>query len=167
MSMKLRTATPEDADALGDFAARVFSENFGHLYKPEDLAAHLVKSCSACFFTDCMKQDTVLLAMDGEYIAGYTKVGAVGLPVRPHPENSGEIHRLYIDVPYQGRGVGHMLMKAALQLPILAQSSHIYLGVWENNHRAQAMYRSYGFAPVGEYLYYVGDHADREIIMMR
>lgn len=166
MGIVIRTATTEDAAAIGDFAARVFTENFGHLYQPEDLAAHLVNTCSAAYFEDSMVHDIILLACDGTRIAGYSKIGAVALPLQDAAEQAGEIHRLYIDAPYQGQGLGHQLMQAVLAQPFLRHSA-IYLGVWEHNHRAQAMYRRYGFIPVGEYPYYVGQHADREIIMKR
>lgn len=37
----IRRATVEDAQVLSDLAARTFTETFGHLYPPEDLAAFL------------------------------------------------------------------------------------------------------------------------------
>ncbi len=46
-------------------------------------------------------------------------------------------------------------------------SNIVYLGVWEENLKAQALYKQFGFAPSGRYLYQVGDQFDKEIIMSR
>ena len=35
----IRRAVPADAELLSALAARTFTETFGHLYPPEDLAA--------------------------------------------------------------------------------------------------------------------------------
>ena len=40
----------------------------------------------------------------------------------------------------------------------------MYLSVWENNARAQAFYRRYGFEHVGEHKFMVGNTADRDFI---
>ena len=74
---------------------------------------------------------------------------------------------MYVDKEYQGRGLGKALMLHILSLPRIATASMVYLGVWEENIRAQSLYRQYGFEPVGKYLYQVGDQYDREIIMAR
>ena len=39
--MRIRRATVDDAAALSSLAARTFTETFGHLYPPEDLAFFL------------------------------------------------------------------------------------------------------------------------------
>jgi hypothetical protein len=44
MSIRLRPAVPEDAAALGQLAADAFVAAFGHLYRPEDLAAFLAEN---------------------------------------------------------------------------------------------------------------------------
>ncbi|MBV8911239.1 MAG: hypothetical protein JOZ89_10805, partial [Gammaproteobacteria bacterium] len=41
--MILRPATEADAPELADVATRAFVSAFGHLYKPEDLAAFLAE----------------------------------------------------------------------------------------------------------------------------
>lgn len=43
----------------------------------------------------------------------------------------------------------------------------LYIGVWSENFGAQRLYARYGFQPVGEYLFPVGQHRDREFILKR
>lgn len=161
-----RQATTGDAPALAELAAETFIETFGHLYKEEDLRAHLAEKCSAEFFRQSMKNgDDIMIVEDKGKLAGYCKMGDIGLPVAYPPKSAQEIHRIYVRKPYQQQGLGQQLLDRALKSPRLAEASVVYLGVWEENDTAKQFYYRNGFMPVGRYLYYVGKQADREIIL--
>lgn len=162
-------ATHDDCPAVAALAAKTFSEAFGHLYRPENLAQHLTEKFSVPYFEQSLAAgDTILMLRDGAALIGYAKVGTVGLPIKtPYSRGAQEIHRVYVDKPYQGRGFGKAMMLHILSLPRIATAPEVYLGVWEENVTAQGLYRQYGFRPVGKYLYQVGDQSDREIIMAR
>lgn len=157
-----------DCAALGDLAARTFTDTFGYLYSTENLASHLASHCSEAYFRKTLDTgEAVLVAhIDGVPVA-YSKFGRVGLPVESPPVGAIEITRLYLDKSAQGQGLGRALMEYMLALPQVAAAPIVYLGVWENNLRAQRLYQRCGFVPIGEYLYYVGTHADREFIYAR
>lgn len=165
--MDIRPATHEDAEALSRLAVTGYTDTFGHLYTKENLDSHMEKTCSPAYFRQALDEgDVILLAFVEEQLAGYVKAGALGLPVQG-AENASELHRLYVLEAYHGQQIGRALMEAAMALPPLNGASEIYLGVWENNVKAQQFYARYGFKPHGEYLYYVGTHADREFIYKR
>ena len=169
MPPNITEATQTDCEEVAQFAARSFTDTFGHLYRPENLLHHMLHKFSAAFFEEALAAgDTILMLREHTRLIGYAKVGHLGLPVKP-PVSRGaqEIHRVYVDKEFQGRGLGKALMLHILSLPRIATASTVYLGVWEENLRAQALYKQYGFAPVGRYLYEVGDQSDREIIMAR
>ena len=46
-------------------------------------------------------------------------------------------------------------------------STTAWLGVWEHNPRAIAFYRKWGFTPVGEHCFAVGDDPQRDVILER
>ncbi|MDX2095581.1 MAG: N-acetyltransferase [Alphaproteobacteria bacterium] len=162
-------ATLDDCRKIAHLAAKTFTDAFGHLYHPENLDQHLQKKFSHDFFADALQAgSTILTVHDDDRLIGYGKVGHVSLPVkRPIPKGAQEIHRVYIDKEFQGRGLGKALMLHMLSLPRVATSPMVYLGVWEENLKAQMLYKQYGFEAVGRYLYQVGDQHDREIIMAR
>lgn len=162
-------ATFDDCAAIAVCAAKIFVDTFGHLYTPENLQHHLLEKFSAEFFTRALEAgNTILLLKQANQLIGYAKVGPLHLPVKaPIPKGAQEIHRVYIEKAFQGRGLGKALMLQILSLPRVATAAAVYLGVWEENIRAQALYAQYGFRPVGHYLYHVGDQSDREIIMAR
>ena len=162
-------ATLADCPAVAALAQKTFVETFGHLYRPENREAHIAEKFSEAFFHQALESgDTILMLHDDARLIGYAKVGHVALPVKPAiPRGAQEIHRVYIDKEFQGRGLGKALMLHILSLPRIAAASAVYLGVWEENLRAQHLYTLYGFEPVGRYLYQVGDQSDNEIIMAR
>jgi len=162
-------ATHADCEAVAALAQKTFLESFGHLYRPENRAAHVAEKFSTEFFTHALEAgDTILMLHDAARLIGYAKVGHLNLPMKPPiARGAQEIHRVYIDKEFQGRGLGKALMLHILSLPRIAAASAVYLGVWEENLRAQHLYTLYGFEPVGKYLYQVGDQADQEIIMAR
>lgn len=157
----------QHAEALQDIAYVTFSETFAHLYTPENLQHHLDTYFSAHFFErEMAKGSTIYIARTDERIIGYVKFGQVDIPIA-HDDADIEIHRLYVRSLYQGKGVSQKLMSMVLQNDHVQLAPRVFLGVWENNIKAQRFYSKYHFSPVGEYLYYVGTHADREIIMQR
>jgi ribosomal protein S18 acetylase RimI-like enzyme len=166
MNLSLDVASIDDVQALSALARQTFIETFGYLYTAENLYQHLDKTCSTDFFMSSLKQDHIITARDGDLIIGYAKFGGLGLPVNNPQRDATEIHRLYVTQPYQARGVGAALMEEVMRHDRIQSSPAIYLGVWENNIKAQRFYSRYGFSAVGEYMYPVGTQLDREIIMM-
>lgn len=169
MSVAIRRATVEDAATLSTLAARTFTETFGHLYPPEDLAAFLGDAYAV------EKQRIILshpdyavwlLERDGEAI-GHVAAGPCGLP---HPEvapGDGEIKRLYLVRGTQGGGYGSRLMDAAMDWLLREGPRTLWVGVWSDNLGAQRFYARYGFDKVGEYLFQVGATRDLEFILRR
>ncbi len=162
-------ATQDDCDAVATLAQKTFIDTFGHLYRPENREAHVAQKFSAAFFREALAAgNTILMLHDAGKLIGYAKVGHLALPVKPPiPRGAQEIHRVYVDKEFQGRGLGKAMMLHILSLPRIASAAAVYLGVWEENVRAQHLYTLYGFEPVGKYLYQVGDQSDQEIIMAR
>lgn len=162
-------ATKDDCAAVAKIAAKTFIDTFGHLYTDANREQHIAEKYTPEFFAQSLDAgDTLLMLKDAGTLIGYAKVGHVGLPVKPPiPLGAQEIHRVYIDKAYQGKGLGKAMMLHIMSLPRITTAKIVYLGVYEENMTAQALYKQYGFAPVGRYLYQVGDQYDREIIMAR
>ncbi len=169
MATTLRRATVDDAHTLSALAARTFTETFGHLYPPEDLAAFLAESYA-------VERQRIILAhpdyavwfleVDGEPV-GHAAAGPCGLP---HPEvapGDGEIKRLYLLPGHQGAGNGSVLMREAMAWLLRAGPRTLWVGVWSENFGAQRFYGRHGFGKVGQYLFQVGSIHDPEFILRR
>jgi ribosomal protein S18 acetylase RimI-like enzyme len=164
VSVTYRDATAADAKALAAFCARTFVETFGHLYPAEDLSAYL-----AAKYDEPVQREEIAnphfryrLAFEGEVLVGYCMMGALDLDV--DDPNALELHRLYVDERMKGAGVAMALMADCLAWARAKSADALYLSVWENNHRAQAFYKRYGFEHAGEHNFMVGKTADHDFI---
>jgi len=164
----IREGTLADCDAIGQIAAQTFTETFGHLYDPADLALHLKNYCSADYYIESLKAgDTLLMTHLGDTLIGYAKIGHVMLPVKNIIRGGQEIYRVYLLKAFQGKGYGKQLMLHILSLPRVQMASAVYLGVWENNLKAQSLYKLYNFQIIDRYQFPVGNHIDIDLIMVR
>ncbi len=170
--MQIITPTADHVPALAQLAAQTFSETFAHLYPIEDLQAFLRKSYGHDALTTEIAQPgqfwRMLVDDTGAGVA-YLQCGPVSLPhLEADPSRQGEIKRLYVRQTMQGKGLGRQFMTMALDwLKERYGDAPQWIGVWSENHKAQALYGSYGFQRVGEYQFPVGSTLDDEFILRR
>ena len=170
--MQIIAPSAEHVPQLQKLMRATFTETFGHLYPPADLAAYLDTAYAAerlqAEVTDPWNFWRVVLDGSGAPVA-YLECVPAHLPhPEVRPEAHGEIERIYVLSSQQGKGVGRKLMTIALDyLDERYGQEPQWLGVWSQNHRAQALYRSYGFDKIGEYEFPVGETRDHEFIFCR
>ena len=166
---RLRRATLDDAQALSTLAARTFTETFGHLYPPQDLADFLADAYAV------EKQRTILahpdyavwlLEVDGEAV-GHAAAGPCGLPHAEVAPGDGELKRLYLVQGHQGGGNGTRMMRAAMDWLLRDGPRTLWVGAWSENLGAQRFYARFGFERVGQYIFPVGATRDLEFILRR
>lgn len=166
-AVTFRDACPDDAARLSAIGRDTFVETFGALYPPADLKRFLDETFSEEKQLAEILHDEVdiRLASSGAKLLGYCKIGPVKLPIEHDPDESLELHRLYVREITQGVGVGRILLTWAIEQARVRGVNKLFLGVWESNHRAIAVYSSRGFEPVGDYKFKVGSVEDDELIL--
>jgi ribosomal protein S18 acetylase RimI-like enzyme len=168
--LTIRRAGVADAAALAVITERTFTETFGHLYPPEDLAEYLRGTCtpdSCQKLLDDPKVGVWLIGADGAAPIGYVTAGPCKLPVDNREPNAGEIRQLYVLATHQNQRLGARLLDVALGWLVEQSFSPLYIGVWSENHGAQRFYGRYGFMKVAEYGFPVGKTVDHEFILKR
>ena len=165
MTITYRDATPADAATMADIGPRTFTETFGHLYTPENLAAFLTNHAVENWERELADpRYTIRLAeQDGQAVA-FAKLGPPGLPFAVTGPTA-ELKQFYVLKPWHGTGVAPALMDWVLAESRARGAGQLFLSVFVDNHRAQRFYARYGFEAVGSYAFMVGTHADEDIIM--
>lgn len=88
--------------------------------------------------------ENIIVAKNGERVVGFA---AYGKYRNDEFENTGEIYAIYVLADYYGKGVGHMLMKEALER--ISEFPRVALWVLKDNGRAISFYKKFGFRPDG------------------
>ena len=160
-----RDANPADAALLSALARRTFSETFGHLYDPADLAAFLAQHTPTAWARDLADPAFTIriVEQDGEAI-GYAKLGPPSLPFEPRGA-AIELRQFYLLAPAQGTGVAQQLMAWVIDIARKSGADDLYLSVFVDNHRARRFYERHGFERIGEYGFMVGNHRDTDDVM--
>ncbi|MCI5048972.1 MAG: GNAT family N-acetyltransferase [Rickettsiales bacterium] len=164
----IRAATPDDIPALSHFAAEMFEHTFGELYSTHDLHAHLNNHYQPEHFAKLLDDETVhfsVISEDGNMLA-FAQYGGLRSPVENPKQPCAELHRLYVHPDCKGRGMGKALM-ATVEDFFKPDIRYLYLGVYSENYSAQEFYKRFDFEKVAEAIYPVGNHKDREFIMLK
>src|SRR5690348_5027560 len=107
----IRKLTPDDIPQLRDLAIRIYRDTFSHQNSAENMEAFLANDYSIEKFQSEFDDPTssYFFACDGNVPTGY-------LRLRYNPEaeeylgkNTIELHRIYVDVQYQGQRIGQQL----------------------------------------------------------
>ena len=151
--MILRPALHSDLETLVPFARAAFTDAFGHLYDPEDLAAFLDDYRAPERYVAAIDDPTksVTLAEEDGRLLGYATVDlACGFDERPDPQ------------PRQPATLG--LLDQAIAEARERGCDVLQLSVYSENFGAQRFYQRYGFAHVADIDFWVGRHRDDEFL---
>ena len=160
-----RTATTADAAALARIGADSFTQTFGHLYDPADLALFVANHTPANWAAELADPAFAIRIAEADgAMVGYIKLGPPHLPFAP-ALGALELRQLYVLGPWQGAGVAAKLTDWLIAEVRTRCATALYLSVFTDNHRARRFYTRYGFEAVGPYTFMVGNHADEDIVM--
>ena len=165
MSAAFRTATVADAERMAALGERAFTETFGHLYSPQDLALFLQNHSPAKWREDLADPDCAVCVgeVDREAVA-YAKLLPPDVPIAITVP-ALEIKQFYVLNGWHGTGVAARLMHWAIAEARARGAEELYLSVFTGNERAQRFYTRHGFEEVARQKFMVGTHADEDIVM--
>lgn len=170
MTLTIRRASADDADALATISRETFLETFGHLHKAEDLAWHLDHSYTSEKYRDALEEQGAaawLLEDEAGGAQGFVFAGPCALPHADVQAGDLELKRLYLRRALQNGGWGSRLFAEAEAWMRRNGPAAIWIGVWSENPGAQRFYARHGYAKAGEYLYPVGEARDQEFIFKK
>ena len=165
MTVEYRNAKVDDAPELAELGAATFTDTFGHLYQPDDLAVFLQNHSVEAWEKELSDPafEVQVAEKDGRMV-GYAKIGPPHLPFEPRGE-AAELRQLYVVEEMKGQGVAHALIDWVIDQARRRRADHLYLSVFTENHRARRFYEKLGFEVEGTYHFMVGNHADEDIVM--
>ncbi|WP_153339117.1 GNAT family N-acetyltransferase [Nocardia aurantia] len=163
-----------DAEALGDVAAATFPLACPPDLAAADIEAFIAEALSGDRFGEYLTDPRriVLKAADDSGIVGYTML-VTGDPVEPVVAHAVsvrpalELNKMYVLPGHHGGEVGGALMRAAIDTAHETGCAALWLGVNQENLRAQRFYGKHGFRIVGTRAFTVGAVRCRDYVMQR
>lgn len=166
-------ATRADLPELADVAARTFPLACPPSVTAENIAVFVAENLSPHRFAEYLTDPDriVLAARDGERIVGYAML-IRGVPddedvqraVSPRP--AIEVSKMYVLPESHGTGASSALMTEALTLARETGYRCVWLGVNQENRRAQRFYAKHGFAVTGTKTFRVGAGVENDFVMV-
>ena len=174
MTMLIRRAEPRDARSLAAVAAVTF---------PLACPPHTTDEAKAAFIAENLSENSfdgyladadraLFLATVDDEPVGYTMLVfgepqdrdvAAAITVRP----TAELSKIYTLPGQHGQGVGAALMAASLEAARERGAAAVWLGVNEENGRANRFYEKNGFERVGTKKFRVGDRWEDDFVRER
>ncbi|WP_306363595.1 GNAT family N-acetyltransferase [Nocardia sp. CC227C] len=173
-TVTVELASSADATALAEVAAVTFPLACPPDAGAADIAAFVADVLSPQRFADYLADPTrtVLAAVADGRIVGYSLLVAaepndpdVAAAVTPRPVT--ELSKLYVLPGHHGHGVAAALMAASLDRARVAAHAGVWLGVNQQNQRAQRFYAKHGFQVVGTKTFLVGAQLHSDFVMQR
>jgi ribosomal protein S18 acetylase RimI-like enzyme len=165
----IRRASLADVGILTALGLRTFRDSYGPDNDPDTMTDYLASSFSPEQIASelAAPASIFLLANKNGKAIGYAKLDVDKLPDCVTGPGPIRLFRFYVEQEYTGNGCGAALMKACLNEARRGGYQSIWLGVWEQNERAQRFYQKQGFHPVGSQDFIFGREIQKDIIMAR
>ena len=165
----LELVDPARADELAALKAETFVATFAADNDP----AHVQRHVSREFTADTVRRTledpdstTWWLVDDGEPVA-FLKVNRGPAQTEPGLDAGLEVEQIYVRDTHHGRGLGRRLLEHAIAVAQDEGHRFVWLGVWERNERAIAVYERLGFVAFGDHTFLFGDEEQRDVLMRR
>lgn len=174
MAVEVAAVVDDDLAELASVAARTFPLACPPSTLPENVAAFIDENLSANRFREYLADAgrVVLAAREDQRMVGYVMLIrgvpddegiARAVPLRP----AVELSKMYVLSDSHGSGVSAALMSAALTRAAELDAKCIWLGVNQNNQRAQRFYTKHGFSVNGTKTFRVGTDLENDYVMVR
>jgi ribosomal protein S18 acetylase RimI-like enzyme len=169
MSVVIRFAVPADAALIADLSRSTFYETFASQNTKENMD----KFMNEQFTRETLMNEVsdpgniFFLAYEQDLPLGYVKMREKNDPAELLHSNVIEIARIYVDNNAIGKGIGRALLQKCVEVAREKKKEIIWLGVWEQNHKAIDFYTKWGFEKFSTHTFLLGDDLQTDWLMKK
>lgn len=166
-SIKIRKATLADLEAIQNISTLTFIETFAAVNTPENIENYVKESFNSEQLTSEINNvDSMFyLATSGAEVVGYLKINFGAAQTESINKNALEIHRIYVIQAFHGKKVGQLLIEEVKKIAQDTGVDFIWLGVWEENHRAVHFYNKNNFIEFDKHVFKLGNEEQTDLLM--
>ncbi|MBC6489555.1 GNAT family N-acetyltransferase [Flavihumibacter stibioxidans] len=163
----IKPVTISDLSQLQKISKQTFFDTFSAVNTPENMAKYLEESLSVEKLTSELNDEhsAFYFAILDSDIIGYLKLNFGKAQTELKDSKALEIERIYVLKEYHGKKVGQILYEKAMEIAREKNADYVWLGVWEENHRALNFYKKNGFVEFDKHIFRLGDDEQTDIMM--
>ncbi len=157
----------QDIEQLQAIGRQTFAETFAESNSAEDMAKYLEEAYAHEKLSSELNDPNseFYLATLKHEVIGYLKLNFGDAQTELKDNNAVEIERIYIAKAFHGQKFGQLLYDKAIEVAKEKKVDYIWLGVWEENHRAIQFYTKNGFVAFDKHVFLLGNDAQTDIMM--
>ena len=166
-SIEIKKASIEELLQLQKISIETFLETYAAVNSEENMAKYLAERFSLEKLATelCDTHTEFYFACINSQIIGYLKLNFAQSQTELQDDNSLEIERIYVLKEFHGKKIGQLFYEKAIQIARQNNLEFIWLGVWEENHRALNFYKKNGFLEFGKHIFKLGNEDQVDLMM--
>jgi ribosomal protein S18 acetylase RimI-like enzyme len=167
VSIEMEPVSPERAADLADLKAATFIETFAADNDPDQVRAHVAREFTPEAVRRSLEDErcSTWWLLDEATPVGFVKVNRGEAQTESHLREGLEVEQIYVLASRHGQRLGGRLMEQAIATARHERFPFVWLGVWEHNRRALAVYEHLGFSVIGDHTFLFGHEEQRDLLM--
>lgn len=163
----IKKVNKTEVEQLQSLSRQTFAETFSDSNSKENMNKYLAENLSIEKLSEELNNENshFFFIKDGERNIGYLKLNMGPSQTEMKDETALEIERIYVIQEYQGKKVGQQLYEKAIQVAKEKKAQYVWLGVWEENHKAIQFYNKNGFQVFDKHVFVLGDEKQTDLMM--
>lgn len=166
--INIRKIEHSEVEQLQKISRKTFTETFEAVNSEENMRQYLQEKLSLEQLISELKNpdsEFYFAEKEGE-ILGYLKLN-FGNAQTENVEDGYEIERIYVLKAFHGMKIGQVLFDKAITIGQEKNMKSVWLGVWEENHRALRFYEKNGFEVFGNHTFVLGNDTQTDLMMKK
>jgi ribosomal protein S18 acetylase RimI-like enzyme len=166
-TIEIRKATVSDLDSIQKISIQTFTETFAAVNTPENIANYIKNSLNTEQLTAELNNlsSQFYIAYSNDEVVGYLKINFGDAQTESINKNTLEVQRIYVLQNFHGKNIGQPLLNEVKKIAKSTGVDSIWLGVWEENHRALRFYTKNGFVVFDKHVFMMGNDEQTDLLM--
>jgi ribosomal protein S18 acetylase RimI-like enzyme len=164
---KIIKASLSNLEAIQHISKQTFIETFSAVNTPENMEEYVLQNFNTEQLSLEINNPNSLfyIAIWNTEPVGYLKLNLGNAQTEVVEDTTLEIQRIYVLQAFHGKKIGQLLLDEAIKIAQQMAVNYIWLGVWEENHRALQFYTKNGFVTFDKHLFLLGDDQQTDLLM--
>jgi ribosomal protein S18 acetylase RimI-like enzyme len=166
-TIEIKKATILDLDSIQKISTQTFTETFAAVNTPENIANYIKDSLNTEQLTAELNNanSQFYIAYSDTEVVGYLKINFGDAQTESFNENALEVQRIYVLQNFHGKNIGQLLLEEVKKIAQATGVDYIWLGVWEENHKALRFYTKNGFVVFDKHVFIMGNDEQTDLLM--